>query len=108
MENIKTVIAFIRKHFHEKLILDELAKVALCDKYQLTRIFKRATGQTIVTFINRLRCQHAANCIANGESVTSAALACGFENFSYFSKTFQAVMGKLPSAYKPIKKEQAP
>ena len=71
----------------------------ICDKYQLTRAFKRATGQTVITFINHVRCQHAANYIANGESVSRAALLCGFENFSYFSKTFQKFMEKLPSAY---------
>jgi AraC-like DNA-binding protein len=97
---VKCVLQYIRTHFHEKLSLDLLAKIALCDKYALTRIFKKATGQTVTNYINRLRCSHAANMLLSGKSVTETALACGFENFSYFSKTFQKIMGKLPSAYK--------
>ena len=99
-ESVKRVVRYIREHYGEKISLDQLSKIALCDKYALTRIFKKATGQTVTTYINRLRCNMAANMLANGESVTQTALACGFENFSYFSKTFFAYMKILPSKYK--------
>lgn len=99
-EKVKQVVRYVREHFGEKLSLDTLSKIALCDKYTLTRIFKKATGQTVTTYINRLRCELAANMLACGASVTEAALSCGFDNFSYFSKTFFAHMGLLPSKYK--------
>lgn len=99
-EIVKRVLRYIREHYHEKLSLDFLAKIALCDKYTLTRIFKKVTSQTVTTYINRLRCDMAANMLANGASVTQSALSCGFENFSYFAKTFALYMGELPSKYK--------
>ena len=58
------------------------------------------TGNTIVCFINTLRCMEEKRLIENGMQVSVAAYACGFDNLSYFSRTFQRVVGALPSAYK--------
>lgn len=94
---VKKVLLYIREHFHERITLDVLAKHALIDKYTLCKIFKTYTGQTVFENIHACRCAAAADYIASGKTVGEAARLCGFENSSFFTKTFKRYMGTLPS-----------
>lgn len=99
-ETVKETIKYIRANFSCRLSLDEISKNAYTDKYFLSREFKKITGQTVVEYINYYRCQRAAECILSGLSVSESAQMCGFDNLSYFTKTFKKHMGKLPSELK--------
>lgn len=96
-EQIKTAVAFIRAHYSERLSLDLIAKNSFTDKYRLSREFKEFTGMTVVEYINEYRCEEAAKLIREGKSVGEAALQCGFNNTSFFTKVFKKSIGILPS-----------
>ena len=100
MKTVKNAIKYIREGYGTKLTLDLVARAVYTDKYTLCRNFKRLTGQTVVEYINRYRCQKAAEHMAGGLTVAEAARLCGFENLSFFSKTFKRYMGTLPSSCK--------
>lgn len=93
----QNAIRFIRENYNRKLSLDEIAKYVLTDKYSLSREFKRLTKQTVVEYINRYRCGMAIDYIRDGETVSNAALLCGFNNMSFFTRIFKRYIGKLPS-----------
>lgn len=99
-EPVKSAISYIRKNYNRKLTLDEISKAVFLDKYALCREFKKLTGRTIVEYLNKYRCLKAAELITSGTGVAAAALACGFGNLSFFTKTFKRYIGKLPSEYK--------
>jgi len=97
LERVKETMIYIQKNFTQKLTLDSLAaNVNIC-KNHLAREFKKYTRITIVEYINSLRCKNAQRCILNGESITSAATLSGFDNLSYFSRTYKKHIGLLPS-----------
>lgn len=96
----KAAIKYLRENFQRKITLEQLARSIYVDKYTLSREFKQVTGRTVVDYLNDYRCQRAAQILAAGATVTEAARACGFENLSFFSKTFQRYMRCKPSAYK--------
>ena len=98
-EKVKEAIKYIRENYAHKFTLDELARFIHIDKYTLCHNFKKATGQTVVQYINNYRCQKAGSFIKKGDSITQASLKCGFENASFFTKTFKKYMGVLPSKY---------
>lgn len=100
LEKTKATILYIRSHYHQKITLDDLSKAVLYDKYALCRKFKQMTGQTIVQYINRYRCIKAIDCLNEGYTVAQTAALCGFENLSFFTKTFKRYIGQLPSFYK--------
>jgi AraC-like DNA-binding protein len=100
LATVKRVITYTREHYQEKITLDALSRAVLYDKYALCREFKKYTGQTITDSINRYRCTKAAELLASGASVADAAMHCGFESLSYFSKIFLRHLGVSPSRYK--------
>ena len=100
MQSVREAIALIRRDFSKKITLDAIAKSVYIDKYTLCREFKRATGQTVIEYVNSYRIQNAAQLISGGYTVSEAARACGFENMSFFTRTFKKYMGCLPSGYR--------
>lgn len=99
-EQVKYIIRFLRKHYPEKITLDQLSAELYLDKHTLCRTFKRLTGHTIITYLNHYRCQRAMQLLTDGCTVAFAAEQCGFDNPSFFSRTFKHFMGVSPSACK--------
>ena len=101
LATVKKILLYIRENYHAKITLDAIAEHVLTDKYTLCKIFKANTGQTIFENINAYRCMKAAEYIASGKNVSESANLCGFENNSFFTKTFKRYMGTLPSKFIP-------
>lgn len=99
-ETVKAAITYIRENYNQRITLDAISKAVLCDKYTLCREFKRLTGQTIVSNLNHYRCIRAIDFLSEGYSIADTAASCGFDNHSFFTKTFKKYIGKLPSEYK--------
>ena len=99
-KEVKDTIVYIQNNFNKKITLEELSKVMYVDKYTLSKKFKEFTGITIVNYINNYRCKMALLMIQNGEQIGSAARICGFNNISFFTKTFKKYTGNLPLFYK--------
>ncbi len=96
-ERVKETIRYIRQNFSQKLSLDEIAGHVGVSKYHLAHDFKKFSSQTIFEHLNIIRCKEAKRLIENGSSVSAAAVSCGFENMSYFSRTYKKYIGTLPS-----------
>ncbi len=102
--HVKSALSFLRLNFERSLTLDEIAESIGISKYHLSREFRQLTNTTIFESLNIIRCKEARRMLSNRLTVSEAATACGFENLSYFSKTFKKYTGKLPSAYTKQKK----
>ena len=94
---IRKAIEYIRLNIKEKLTVEDISDYVNVSRFHLSKEFKRLTGKTIIEFINITRCNEANLLLHKGVSVTETASLCGFENLSYFSRTFKKYMGKLPS-----------
>lgn len=101
---IKKVMKYVNDRYTEHISLDTLASLCGVSKCHLAREFKKTTGQTVFAYINTLRCKKADLLISEGKSVTAAALDAGFENLSYFSRTYKKIMGVSPSKQKKVQK----
>lgn len=97
---IKQALFYIRENYDKKISLDDISRFALIDKYTLCKEFKKFTGQTVFNNLNTYRCTKAVDLMSSGKSVTETAFLCGFENLSFFTKTFKKYMKKLPSEHK--------
>ena len=102
---IKESIGLIRAQSERDLSLDEISNAVGLSKYYFAREFRRITGYTFVSYVNMTRCEKAKLLLAEKRmSIGEIGRACGFENQSYFSRTFRNYTGVLPGAYRDGKK----
>ncbi len=95
---ISQAIEYLNTHFSEPVTVEELSQYVGFSKYYFCRSFKQVTGKTVVDYINLLRCQNAKRLITSGQyNVSESARISGFNNLSYFSRTYIKHMGKSPS-----------
>lgn len=103
-QSVIGAITYMKDNLRQKLTVEEIAQHAGFSKFYFLRLFKRVTGCTVVQYINLLRCETAKELLRDRSySVKEAALACGFDNLSYFSSVFKKHTGHLPGAYKAQK-----
>lgn len=97
---IEKAIRYIKEHLSEVITIDRLASLAGFSKYYFVREFKRVTSYTVVAYVNLARIERSKELLAQGEmTVGEIAATCGYNNLSYFSKTFRAHTGLAPSEY---------
>jgi len=102
---ISALIKWIEKNHTDKITLTELAAVVNINEKYLCRFFKQYTGKSPMDYVNHLRVERAAEKLADGMSVTEAALSSGFCDMSYFSKIFKRDKGVAPREYRTAKSE---
>jgi AraC family transcriptional regulator len=91
----------IQAHLDQDLSLDLLADEVRLSKYHFHQLFRRVTGETPKSFVDRLRLERAALqlCIRQA-TVLEIALECGYQNHETFSRAFRSHFDMSPSEYR--------
>ena len=99
VETIRTVLAYIRSHYDEKLTLSGLSKQFGYNPCHFSRLFNGFTNISLKRYINSVRLEAASGRLKNGESVTDAALNSGFNSMRTFYRDFTEYYGITPQRY---------
>ena len=95
------LIDFIKENYKSDLTRDGLAEAAGMNTYYFSKKFSEYTGKKINDYINELRIEDALKQLKDMEtSIINIAFAVGFESLSTFNRSFKAVTGQTPSAYR--------
>lgn len=99
-ERVEQVIFLLKQNLVEPPSLEELGRKIGCSPFYLSRIFSKATGQTITQCLRELRMEKAAELLRSGEyNVTEAAMEVGYSSPSHFSQAFHETFGCCPGLY---------
>ena len=99
LRTVISLLKWIEKNNTQEITLQKIADYAgLTPKY-LCRIFKNYTSKTIMDYVNESRIERSCIELLHN-SVTEAAFNCGFNDVSYFCKTFKKHKGMTPKEYK--------
>jgi AraC-like DNA-binding protein len=94
---IRIALDAMHARYAEPLTVDDLARAAAMSRFHFSRLFRGDVGEAPYQHLLRVRVGRAAELLQNGRtSVTEAALAVGFHDFSRFSRTFRRFIGRLP------------
>lgn len=98
---LKQVLDFLEHNYTGALTLKQLsASVSMSPKY-FCRFFSEMTHQTPMDYLNRQRIERACYEISTtDDSITDIAYRNGFNDLSYFIRTFKKYKGTTPGKYK--------
>lgn len=93
---IERVINFLRDTPFDNVPIEELAKIATVSVPRLVQLFKQQVGVPIRKYRQWRRLFETANGVAEGHTVTQAALDAGFNDAPHFCNTFKDMFGLSP------------
>lgn len=98
---INLVFNYVKDHFQEPILLDEVSDLVSMTTPSFCRYFKKITNKTFTTFVNEYRLVHASKLLAEKPmSITEICFESGFNNFSHFNKLFKEYTGESASQYR--------
>ncbi len=98
---IKQIVTYIEQHYDDELNLTILANHFHFSEVYLSRMFKEKTGITLLSYINKIRLNHAYNDLMNTSlTINEIALNHGFKNVKAFNKIFKEYYHDIPSKYR--------
>ncbi len=102
IEKITPILNYIDRSFDEDITLDTLSNILNLNKQYLCRLFKRATGSTIIDYLNFVRTCKAEAFLKEDMNISDVAYKVGFSSPSYFNKIFKRYKLCTPLTYKRI------
>lgn len=98
-EKIIAVLDYLNEHLTEDIRIDDLCARFFLSRYYLMHTFKEQTGYTIGSCLTAKRLFLARELISKGMPITDACYACGFRNYSTFSRAYKKHFDESPRDY---------
>ena len=99
------MLHFIREHYGEKILLEDIAQSANISERECLRTFRKTIGRTPFDFLNEYRLSRARELLEETDRpVTEIAFETGFSDGAYFGKLFRKQYGCSPSHYRKEKR----
>ncbi len=100
-QNLLLVKEYLDAHFHEKILLDQLADTFYINKFYLTRVFKEQFGVSISNYLLQLRITRVKQLLRfTDRTIEAIGAECGMEDGNYFARMFRRVEGMSPSQFR--------
>ena len=98
-EIVKDIFHYVDQNLGGKLSVAEIADRAHLNSVYLTRMFRQYTGLSLQQYIIEKKLAEAKRLLRNGQSPMDVCFACGFNNYSNFSRTFTNHVKISPRQY---------
>jgi transcriptional regulator GlxA family with amidase domain len=100
-EQIKKAQEFIESNYQEKITVEQLASTLALSRRNLERRFKKATANTVVEYIQRVKIEAAKICLETSrENISEVMYKVGYNDTKAFRTTFKKITGLSPVQYR--------
>ncbi len=97
---VRRMLEYIHGNFAYDLTMKEIAQSINCSNSVCLRCFNQLLGTTPIQYLKNYRLEKAAQMLkTTSKSAKDIALSCGFNDISYFTKSFREKMGCTPKEY---------
>jgi transcriptional regulator GlxA family with amidase domain len=98
---VKRAQEFIEQNFEEKITVDQLASMLAVGRRNLERRFKKATSNTVVEYIQRVKIEAAKKHFeTSSKNINEVMYDIGYQDPKAFRMTFKKITGLSPIQYR--------
>lgn len=98
---MQQTVRYIRSNFRQHLTLEELAGRVYLSPAYFSRIFREEMGEPFTVYLNRVRVEHSMGLLRHTTmKLADIAAQAGFNDQSYFTRTFKKFAGMSPMEYR--------
>lgn len=98
---IQPAINFIDANYDKPVTLADIARAAYLSVSRLSHIFKEQMGITIIDYLMSVRIERAKKLLlTTNQSCTEICFQVGYNNQSYFTRTFKSLVGMAPRRFR--------
>ncbi len=100
-EPIKQAQEYIENNFEEKITVDQLASMFALGRRNMERRFKKATANTVMEYIQRVKIEAAKKNLEKGrKNVNEVMYEVGYSDTKAFRNVFKRITGLSPVEYR--------
>ena len=100
-EPVKKAQEFIENNFEEKITVDQLASMLAVGRRNLERRFKKATSNTLIEYMQRVKIEAAKKNLEKGrKNINEVMYDVGYSDPKAFRTTFKKITGLSPIQYR--------
>jgi AraC-like DNA-binding protein len=98
---LEKVYEYVMEHLTESIKLKDVANLLNMSNSAFCRFFKSKTRKTFSLFVNQVRIGYACKLLQNNQlTITQICFESGFENYTYFCRSFKKFKQVSPSIYR--------
>jgi AraC-like DNA-binding protein len=98
---IEKAFDFMYNNYDKEIALKDVANIAGMNEVAFSRFIKKRTGRTFVENLSEIRMGYASRLLIDTTlSIAEVAFKCGFENISYFNRTFKKKHNSTPKEFR--------
>jgi AraC-like DNA-binding protein len=95
------VMQFLLENRFQKININQAASIANLSKEAFCRFFKLRTRKTFTQYLTQLRINEAQKLLQETDmGISEIAFQVGFENLSYFNRSFKSLVGISPREFR--------
>jgi transcriptional regulator GlxA family with amidase domain len=100
-EPVKKAQEFIEENFQDKIMIDDLASMLALGRRNLERRFKKATSNTVVEYIQRVKIEAAKKSLeSDRKNINEVMYDVGYSDTKAFRTVFKKITGMSPMGYR--------
>jgi len=98
---ISPTINYIDANYDKAITLAEIARASHLSVSRLAHLFKEQMGMTLIDYVTAVRIERAKELLlGTDQSCTEICFQVGYNNQSYFTRTFKSVAGMTPRQFR--------
>ena len=101
LEAVSSAVKYIEDNYNMKLLVDDVSAKAFLGTDYFRKIFKKATGNSITAFQQKLRIDEACRLLSTSDMpIKDICQSVGYKDMTAFYQIFKKVTGKTPNEYR--------